>query len=151
MSPKNVMTMMTVMKRRPMKSSVKVLASVLSLSLFPSLAGAGYTAHDVASCMKPTIQDGQTVGGCTGSLKAFRDDADPQTYAALRLRANGMMYFEAKANGNLFTCFFPDTYDAQYFAAFAGDMQHGRIAISARGGVCSDLSMVERGSLYPGY
>jgi hypothetical protein len=134
-----------------MKSSVMALASVLSLSLFPSLAGAGYTVNDVASCMKPIIQDGQSVGGCTGSLRAFRDDADPQTYAALRLRANGTVYFEAKAGGNLFTCIFPDSYDAQYFAAFAGDFQHGRVAISARGGVCSDFSMVERGTLYPGY
>ena len=128
-----------------------LLATTMMVSLQPSASQAGYRAPDSASCMKPVIQDGQSVAGCTGTMKGFADSPDPNAYAALRMRANGTMYFEARADGNLFICLFEDTFDAQYLASFAGDLQHGRFAISARGGVCSDLTMIERGSLYSSY
>jgi hypothetical protein len=129
-----------------------LLATTLMVSLQPSASQAGYRAPDEASCTKPFIDNnGQSVGGCSGTMKGFADSPDPQAYAGLRVRANGTMFFEAHINGVTFTCFFPDTFDSQYLASFAGDLQNGRFAISARAGICSEFSMVERGTLYNSY
>jgi hypothetical protein len=125
---------------------------VLATALLPfSPVEAGMLSSDDASCSKPIIVDGSSVSGCQGTMKGFRDNVDPLAYVGLRYRANGTMFFEARLNGVLFSCFFPDTYDAQYFASIAGDFQHGRFAISQKGGLCNDLSLVERGSFFSSY
>ena len=45
---------------------------------------------------------------------------------------------------------FPDTYDAQYLASFAADLENAHFKVIARGGICTDV-VVERGSLWPKY
>jgi hypothetical protein len=132
--------------------SFVLLFVVFGSALFPfAPAKAGQTFADDAQCSKGTVVDGDFVSGCQGTMAGFRDSADPLAYAALRARANGTLYFEARLNGVFFACIFADTYDAQYFASTAGDFAHARFAIGARNGVCDPLANVERGSFYSGY
>jgi hypothetical protein len=127
-----------------------LLATTMMVSLQPSASQAGYRLPDDAHC-QVTVSDGQSVGGCFGTMKGFADSPDPKAYAGLRVRANGTIFFEARADGVLFTCLFADTFDAQYLASFAGDLQNSHFSIGGRGGICGELSSVERGSLYGAY
>lgn len=60
------------------------------------------------------------------------------------------MYFTASLNGKNFICMFPDTYDSQYLASFAGDLENAHFQIQARAGLCTDIR-IERGSSWPKY
>ncbi len=132
--------------------SLALLFVVIASALIPfGPAKAGQTFADDALCPKGTVVDGDYVSGCQGTMAGFRNSSDPLAYAALRTRANGTIYFEARLNGVFFACIFADTYDAQYFASTAGDFAHTRFAIGARNGVCDILANVERGSFYTGY
>jgi hypothetical protein len=102
------------------------------------------------ACSSTIGSDGVSVGGCIGTMPAFRSSTDPHAYAVIQVRANGTMYFMASLNGKNFICMFPDSYDAQYLAAFAGDLSNGHFSISARAGICTDATF-ERGSPWPKY
>lgn len=74
----------------------------------------------------------------------------PPVDSRAEVRANGVMYFTASLNGKNFICMFPDTYDSQYLASFAGDLENAHFQIQARAGLCTDIR-IERGSSWPKY
>jgi hypothetical protein len=103
-------------------------------------------------CSKPTVFNGETLNGCYGTMAAFRHSADPEAYAELVVRANGVQYFQARLNGVNFSCYFEDSYDAQYFAAIANNYQNSRFVIGSRDGACDMLgATLSTGSRYGSY
>lgn len=132
--------------------SLALVFVFVTTALWPlAPAKAGQTFADDAQCSKPVVSNGDSVSGCQGTMAGFRNSADPLAFAALRTRANGTLFFEARVNGVFFACIFADNFDAQYFAASAGDFSHTRFAIGARNGVCDAFATVERGSFYSSY
>ncbi len=120
-----------------MKIAAAAVAVVCVLSLPATPAGAGVAGSDVVNCSKATADHtGSYIHGCVGTMRGFRNSADPEAYAQLDYRANGMTYFSAKLNGVYFGCYFEDNYDTQYFAAIAAGYQNARFVIGARDGKC---------------
>src|SRR5262245_64119685 len=112
------------MRRRIMKPITFVLGLALAFSLVPTKSNAGRVGSDAVYCSTATVVDGQHVQGCYGTMKGFRNAADPNAFAELTYRANGQVTFQAQLNGVYFACVFETNYDTQYFASIAGNFQN---------------------------
>lgn len=137
-----------------MKRATALFSLISILGFAPAPASAGLTmasgTNYTVACGASVGSDGVSVGSCMGTMQAFRSSSDPNAYAALQVRANGVAYFTASLNGKNFLCMFPDTFDAQYLASFAGDLANAHFKVFARAGVCTDVT-IERGSPWPKY
>lgn len=136
-----------------MKRATTLFGLISVLGFAPGLASAGLSMTSASysvSCGASIGSDGVSIGSCMGTMQAFRSSPDPNAYAVLRVNASGVAYFAGSFNGKNFLCMFPDTYDSQYLASFAGDLENSHFKIFARGGICTDVT-VERGSPWPKY
>lgn len=133
-----------------MKRATTLFGLISILGFAPVPASAGFTSQYSVACGASVGSDGVSVGSCMGTMQAFRSSSDPNAYAVIQARANGTVHFMASLNGKHFICMFPDTYDAQYLASFAGDLENAHFKIFARAGVCTDI-VIERGSAWPKY
>lgn len=125
------------------------LISILGLAPLPASAGLTLTTAQYDVACSPSTGSNPT-GVCTGTMQAFRSHSDPKAYAQISVNSLGLASFTASLNGKSFVCAFPDTYDAQYLASFAGDLENSIFRVEEKGGVCTKI-IVQRGSLWPKY
>lgn len=137
-----------------MKRATTLFGLIGIVGFVPGPASAGLTMSSGTNysvvCGASVGSDGVSIGACMGTMQAFRSSSDPNAYASIQVRSNGVAYFSASLNGKNFICMLPDTYDAQYLAGFAGDLANSYFKVFAKGGVCTDIE-ITRGSAWPKY